>query len=113
VVSRAGGLAEFADGGRLALTFTPGDADSLAEAVNRALADPVENAQRARRASEAVLADYSCGAVAHRAVQVYEGAQASLGSGPDDPTHVLADARHRVAPPHFDSPPGRLLDSAR
>lgn len=113
VVSRAGGLAEFADGGRLALTFTPGDADSLAEAVNRALADPVENAQRARRASESVLADYSWGAVAHRAVQVYEGAQASLGSGPEDPTHVQADARHRVAPPHFDSPPGRLLDSAR
>lgn len=113
VVSRSGGLAEFADGERLALTFTPGDADSLADAVNRALADPTENAQRARRARESVVADYSWSAVADRAVRVYQEAQERLGSGPDDPTHMLADARHSLAPPHFDSPPGRLLDSAR
>ncbi len=112
VVSRSGGLAEFADGGRLALTFTPGDADSLVEAVNHALADPGENAQRARRASESVVADYSWGAVAQGAIEAYEEARRSLGSGPEDPTHMLADARHSVAPPHFDSPPGRLLDSA-
>ena len=28
-------------------------------------------------------------------------------------THVPARPRHSLAPPHFDSPRGRLLDSAR
>ena len=55
VVSRTGGLAEFADDDQRALTFTPGDADSLEQAVSTALADPRATHERAERAREAVL----------------------------------------------------------
>jgi glycogen(starch) synthase len=112
VVSRSGGLAEFADDGRLALTFTPGDAASLARAVSEALADPEENEQRARRAQASALADYAWDDVAARTVEVYRRAGESLGVGPEDPRHLAADARHALTPPHFETPPGRLLDLA-
>ena len=110
VVSRAGGLAEFADDGARALTFTPGDARSLEEAVNAALADPRATAQRTERAREAVLVDYDWRVLAQETTDVYARSIASLGSGPDDARGQMAAARRALVPPRFDAPPGRLLD---
>jgi glycosyltransferase involved in cell wall biosynthesis len=110
VVSRTGGLAEFADDDQRALTFTPGDASSLAGAVNAALADPRATHERAERAREAVIADYDWRNLARQTTDVYAAARANQGIGPDDSQHQRADARNALVPPRFDSPPGRLLD---
>lgn len=110
VVSATGGLAEFADDGRRALTFAPGDADSLAQAVSAALADPRATHERAERARESVLADFDWRDLARRTTEVYARARTNQGIGPSDPRHEQADARNALVPPHFDSPPGRLLD---
>lgn len=113
IVSRSGGLAEFADEDQRALTFAPGDADSLVQAVNAALADPRATHERAERAREAVLADHDWRVLARRTTDVYEQSRANLGIGPEDPSHQLADARHALVVPRFDAPPGRLLDVAQ
>ena len=113
VVSRTGGLAEFADDDMRALTFTPGDAASLAQAVDAALVDPRATHERAERARESVLADHDWHDIARRTTQVYAQAQDNLGVGPTDPEHVRADARNALVPPRFDAPPGRLLDVAQ
>ena len=110
MVSRTGGLAEFADDDQRALTFTPGDADSLEQAVSTALADPRTTHERAERAREAVLADHDWRDLARQTTDVYVLARANMGIGPTDPTHQAADARNALVPPSFDSPPGRLLD---
>jgi glycogen(starch) synthase len=110
VVSATGGLAEFADAGRRALTFTPGDADSLATAVSAALHDPRATHERAERARESVLADFNWRDLAQRTTEVYSRARANQGIGPSDPRHAQADTRNALVPPLFDSPPGRLLD---
>ena len=113
VVSRSGGLAEFADDDQRALTFTPGDAASLEHAVNAALADPRATHQRAERARESVVADYDWSELARQTIDVYAQSRANRGTGPDDPLHHMADARSALLPPHFDAPPGRLLDVAQ
>ncbi len=110
VVSRSGGLAEFAHDDQRALTFTPGDSDSLVDAVTRALADPRATHERAERAREAVLADYDWRDLAKLTTEVYAEARANRGTGPDDPRHLQADARGALVPPAFAAPPGRLLD---
>ncbi|HSO04226.1 MAG TPA: glycosyltransferase, partial [Candidatus Limnocylindrales bacterium] len=109
----SGGLGEFADDDQRALTFAPGDADSLVQAVNAALADPRATHERAERAREAVLADHDWRVLARRTTDVYEQSRANLGIGPEDPSHQLADARHALVVPRFDAPPGRLLDVAQ
>jgi glycogen synthase len=113
VVSRTGGLAEFADDGGRALTFTPGDAASLVQAVDTCLADPRATHERARRARESVLADHDWHDIARRTTEVYDQARLNMGVGPSDPEHARADARIALVPPRFDSPPGRLLDVAQ
>jgi glycogen(starch) synthase len=110
VVSRTGGLAEFADDDQRALTFTPGDPDSLEQAVSTALADPRTTHERAERARETVLADHDWRDLARQTTDVYVLARANMGIGPTDKTHQAADARNALVPPSFDSPPGRLLD---
>jgi len=110
VVSRSGGLAEFAGDDARALTFTPGDASSLEQAVNAALADPRASQARAELAREATLVDYDWRVLAQLTTDVYAHAQATLGHGPEDARHQIADARRALLPPRFDAPPGRLLD---
>jgi glycogen synthase len=110
VVSRSGGLAEFADDDQRALTFTPGDAGSLVLAVNSALADPRATHARAERARETVLADHDWRNLARQTTDVYVQARENVGLGPDDARHQLAAARSALVPPRFDAPPGRLLD---
>ncbi|HYN57754.1 MAG TPA: glycosyltransferase family 4 protein [Motilibacterales bacterium] len=110
VVSNAGGLAEFAEDGARALTFTPGDAASLEGAVNATLADPRATAARTERARESVLADYDWRVLARKTTDVYAESAVNLGSAPDDTRHQMAAARRVLVPPRFDAPPGRLLD---
>ncbi len=113
VVSLTGGLAEFADGGRRALTFTPGDVASLERAVTEALSDPRATHERAERARESILADYSWRDLAEQTIGVYEQSRANLGTDPSDPRRHIAEARATMLPPRFDAPPGRLLDVAQ
>ncbi len=110
IVSQTGGLAEFADEDRRAVTFTPGEADSLARTVNAALADPRATHERAERARESVLTDYGWRDLARLTTEVYAQSAAALGSSPEDPRHQMAEARRALRPPHFETPPGRLLD---
>lgn len=113
VVSRSGGLAEFADNDRAALTFTPGDAESLAGKVRNALEDPEATRGRAYLATRAIWSDHSWQDVARRTVEVYRQASGRLGAGPGDPVHEAAEQRHSLDEARGDVPRGRLLDVGR
>jgi glycogen(starch) synthase len=81
IVSDTGGLAEFADDGRRALLFPPGDHRALADAVCRALADADGTRSRVRAARESLEQQYSWPRVARLTDAVYDAAIAD-GSGP-------------------------------
>ncbi len=112
VVARTGGLEEFAADDQRALTFSPGDAGSLEQAINRALAEPAATRQRAQAALEAVRADHDWRELARLTTAVYEHSRENLGTRPEDPRRRQAQARDALRPPRFDAPPGRLLDVA-
>lgn len=113
VVSDTGGLAEFAAEGQRALTFRPGDPDSLARAVHASLADPAGARARAARATEALAVHYDWRVISEATTVVYRGARRSLGRGPGDPAWQQAQQRHRLDQPHLAAPPGHVLDTGR
>ncbi|MDP4013187.1 MAG: glycosyltransferase family 4 protein [Candidatus Nanopelagicales bacterium] len=102
VVADTGGLAEFADAGRVAVTFKPGDASSLAAAVRDLLADPESAQLREQAADEALSAKYSWDLIAQLAKETYESAKARE---PESAGRVTA------APPP--APSGNLLRSPK
>ncbi len=85
VVARTGGLAEIADGDRVALTFTADDPADLAAVLSQALSDPVAAAGRASHARQALTRIYDWNLVAARTVGSYESAVASFDGAPDVP----------------------------
>lgn len=101
VVAETGGLAEFAEGGRVALTFEPGDPASLAETVRALLADPEATQRRAKAADEALTAKYSWDRIASLTKAAYESA---IASGPVSAGSVT------TGPPPI--PTGNLLRSS-
>jgi glycosyltransferase involved in cell wall biosynthesis len=109
IVSRTGGLAEFAGDGQLAATVRPGDPADLAEAIVGDLAAPDAARARAERAARAVVSRYGWAAIARSTVRAYQGAAAGTTSPPDPRTGPLA-TRHVIEPPAFATPPGRLMD---
>jgi len=71
VVAAAGGLAEFADEGKVALTFSPGDPVELALAVQHVLNDPAAAQQRSDAATQALTARYSWPRIADQTSTAY------------------------------------------
>jgi glycogen(starch) synthase len=72
VVARTGGLAELIDDTGAGLLFEPGNADELADCIERILTDPAL-ADSMRRQGQALLRDrYSWDAIAHATVDVYQ-----------------------------------------
>jgi glycogen(starch) synthase len=83
VVADSGGLGEFADDGRVALTFPPGDPIGLADAVVATCAQPDATRRRVDAASQAVQRDYTWARVAEMTHAVYLDAAASFrATGP-------------------------------
>jgi glycogen(starch) synthase len=113
VVSDTGGLAEFAADGERALTFRPGDPDSLVQAVRASLADPDGTRARAARATEALAVHYDWRVISEATTVVYLGARESLGREPGDPAWQRAQQRHHLDQPHLAAPPGHVLDTGR
>ena len=66
-----GGLAEIADGDRVALTFTADDPADLAAVLSQALSDPVAAAGRASHARQALTRIYDWDLVAAETVGSY------------------------------------------
>lgn len=110
VVAGTGGLEEFAAGDRHALTFSPGTPGSLEHIVLRALADPQDARARAELAEATVRTQYTWASVEHRTTEAYLAAAENLGHDPGDPVRLRAEARHALDPPHFEAPPGMLMD---
>ncbi|MFN8126722.1 MAG: glycosyltransferase family 4 protein [Candidatus Nanopelagicales bacterium] len=77
VVARTGGLAEIADEGRVAMTFTPDDPSDLTRVLVRTLADPEAAASRARAARADLETVYNWELIAAQTVAAYESAAAS------------------------------------
>jgi glycogen(starch) synthase len=71
VVARTGGLATIVDDGRTGWQFTPGDPESLAEALAAVLADPRESRRRAAAARADVLARYGWPTIVEQTDAVY------------------------------------------
>ncbi|MDQ1634485.1 MAG: glycogen synthase [Frankiaceae bacterium] len=85
VVSDVGGLAEFADGGRVALTVAPDDAAALADGLTTVLTDRDLAEKLATRASESADV-HGWDAVAERTCSVYRDV---LAGGPVDRLPVV------------------------
>lgn len=103
VVARTGGLAEIADGGRIAVPFPPGDAAALARILAAALADP-ETMQRMAQAASAELATtYNWDRIARMTTHIYESAVTSWD--PSEP----ALAEPVIGSPGASAPAGNLL----
>ncbi|MDQ1672954.1 MAG: glycogen synthase, partial [Frankiaceae bacterium] len=85
VVSDVGGLAEFADGGRVALTVAPDDAAALADGLTTVLTDRDLAEKLATRASESADV-HGWDAVAERTCAVYRDV---LAGGPVDRLPVV------------------------
>ncbi len=109
LVSRTGGLAEFAQEGHLASTFTPGSPDSLARAALADLADPWAMAARADRARAEVLDQFAWCDIAGRTDAVYDAAIRSVSAAYGDPLADATRRRHGAMLPHLPDPPGRVL----
>lgn len=81
VASTAGGLGEVVVDGETGLGFAPGDVASIADAVDRALADPRAAARRARAARARLRTDFAWPAIAAGTAGIYAGA---TSRGPRD-----------------------------
>jgi glycogen(starch) synthase len=71
IVADTGGLAELVGGTGSALTFEPGNADDLADCVERILTEPGLADDLVRRGQELLEAEYSWDAIAARTLAVY------------------------------------------
>lgn len=111
IVADTGGLAEFAEGGQLAATFTPQDPAGLAHAIHADVLDPVGRQARAQRAHAALLDRYDWLDIARRTDAAYEDARASCPP-PADPRSGQTCLRHLLEVPRFAAPPGCLLPAA-
>lgn len=88
IVARTGGLAEFADDGGLAATFTPGDPASLVDAIRHACADSQAGEARARLARRALGDRYSWRDVALRTEAAYEDGRRWMATQDGEPARV-------------------------
>lgn len=105
VVADTGGLAEFADGGRVAMTYKPGDPDALADALASGLNAPEALAERALVAMHELRTTYNWQRVAELTTRAYDaaiaawavsGAGARFSGPPRIPNgNLLAPAAHR------------------
>ncbi|OLL73737.1 Glycosyltransferase [Pseudonocardia sp. Ae168_Ps1] len=77
VASTAGGLGEVVRDGETGLAFTPGDLPGIADAVDRALADPRAARRRARAARARLRTDFAWPTIAERTAAIYAGARAA------------------------------------
>lgn len=73
-VARTGGLAEFAGHDQTAVTFAPGDAAGLADAVQSILSDPTGTSSRVRRARRRLRERHAWPALAAATVEFYQWA---------------------------------------
>jgi glycogen(starch) synthase len=78
IVADTGGLAETVGGTGSALLFEPGNADELADCIERVLTDRELADEMVRRGRELLQATYSWDAIATRTISVY---QEALGEG--------------------------------
>lgn len=94
VVAETGGLAEIADGGRVALTFPRGDHVTLAEVLAESLADREGGAARLAAAQHDLRTVYDWDMVARATTDAYESAVASWDGSPRTvpPSPALRDA---------------------
>ncbi|ANY05673.1 glycosyltransferase family 4 protein [Pseudonocardia sp. HH130630-07] len=76
VASTAGGLGELVVDGETGIGFTPGDVPGIADAVDRALADPRAARRRARAARTRLRTDFAWPGIAERTARIYAGAVA-------------------------------------
>jgi glycogen(starch) synthase len=74
IVADTGGLAELVGGTGSALLFEPGNADHLADCIERVLTDPELADELVRRGHELLDASYSWDAIATRTLTVYREA---------------------------------------
>ncbi|MEJ8278371.1 glycosyltransferase family 4 protein [Pseudonocardia spirodelae] len=74
VASTAGGLGELVRDGETGLGFAPGDVPGIADAVDRALADPAAARRRARAARARLRTDFSWPVIAAQTARIYAGA---------------------------------------
>ncbi|MFP5020157.1 glycosyltransferase family 4 protein [Pseudonocardia phyllosphaerae] len=81
VASTAGGLGEVVRDGETGIGFAPGDVAGIADAVDRALADPRGAARRARVAKARLRTDFAWPVIAERTARIY--AEARTG-GPQE-----------------------------
>lgn len=102
IVSDTGGLAEFADQGRVALPYKPGDPDALADALASALNAPEMMAERALVATHELRTTYNWDRVAELTTRAYDSAIASWA--------VSGAASRLATPPRI--PAGNLLSPA-
>lgn len=71
VVARTGGLAEFVDDGATGRVFTPGDVESLADAVTRAILDPEGSRSMAEAARQKAQESYGWPLIAEQTDKAY------------------------------------------
>jgi glycogen(starch) synthase len=74
IVADTGGLAELVGGTGSALLFEPGNADDLANCIERVLTDEDVAAEMVKRGGEILQATYSWDAIATRTMSVYQEA---------------------------------------
>jgi glycogen(starch) synthase len=79
VVADTGGLAELVGGTGSALLFEPGNAEHLADCIERVLTDPGLADQLVERGRELLEATYSWQAIATRTLDVYADAVQAVG----------------------------------
>ncbi len=79
VVAGVGGLAEIVDDGRTGLTFPPGDAGALADALIETLLHPDRSADRVEVARAELVERYGWAGIAERTVAVYGDATSRAG----------------------------------
>lgn len=72
VISRTGGLAEFAGADATALTFRSGSVDDLVRAVQQVIDDPVKSAQRVRRARRRLREHHAWPALSDATIAAYQ-----------------------------------------
>ena len=70
-VARTGGLAEFVDDGVTGRVFTPGDVESLADAVTTAIRDPESSRRMAEAARQKAQESYGWPLIAERTDEAY------------------------------------------